>query len=48
MESNQFPSTYTVISGLFDDVDDWKQQNFELCHCFSEQAIIEFKYLLAI
>ena len=31
MESYQFPSTYTVISGLLDDVDNSKQlKNFEL------------------
>ena len=32
MESYQFPSTYTAISGLLDDVDNSKQWNFELWH----------------
>ena len=32
MESYQFPSTYTIISGLLDDVDNSKQWNFELWH----------------
>ena len=39
MESHQFPSTYTVISGLLNNVDNSKLQNFELCHCCSKQAI---------
>ena len=30
------PSTYTLIYGLFDDLDNSKQQNFELCHCSSK------------
>ena len=38
MESYQFPSTYTIISGLFDDVDNSKRQNFELGHSCSKQA----------
>ena len=37
-ESYQFHSTYTVISGLLDDVDNSKLQNFELCHSCSKQA----------
>ena len=32
MENYQFPSTYTAISGLLDDVDNSKQWNFELWH----------------
>ena len=39
MESYQFSSTYTVISGILGDVDSSKGQNFELSHCCSKQAI---------
>ena len=39
MESCQFPSTYTAISGLLDDVDNSKQWNFELWHyCVSQHG----------
>ena len=38
MESCQFPSTCTVISGLLDDVDNSKLQIFELCHCCRQQV----------
>ena len=37
--SYQFSSSHTVLSWLLDDVDNSKQQNFELCHCFHKQAI---------
>ena len=32
MENYKFPTTYTAISGLLDDVDNSKQWNFELWH----------------
>ena len=41
MESYQFPSAYTIISGLLDDVDNSKRQNFELRQCWNKQAIFE-------
>ena len=31
MESCKFPYTYTIISGLFDDVNNSKRLNFESC-----------------
>ena len=43
MESYQFPSTYTAISGLLDDVDNSKQWNFELWH-YCIKATIYKKY----
>ena len=39
MESYQFPSTYTAISGLLDDVDNTKQWNFELWHYCTKATI---------
>ena len=42
MHGELLTSTYTVISGLLYDVDNSKQQNFELCHCFSKQAKYQF------
>ena len=39
MESYQFPSTYTAISGLLDDVDNSKQWNFELWHYCTKATI---------
>ena len=44
-ERYQFPSTYTVISGLFDDVHNSKVQNFELWHCCSKQANYIYIYI---
>ena len=44
MESYQFPSTYTAISGLLDDVDNSKQWNFELWH-YCMKATICFEKL---
>ena len=38
MEGCQFPYTYTTISGLLDDENNSKQQNYELCHSCSKQA----------
>ena len=39
MESCKFPSTYTIISGLLDDVNNSEQHNFQLCHSCSKQAM---------
>ena len=39
MESYQFPSTYTAISGLLDDIDNSKQWNFELWHYCTKATI---------
>ena len=46
MESYQFSSTFTVITELLKDVDNSKGQNFELCHCFSKQAI--YTYIMCV
>ena len=46
MESYKFPSTYTIISGLLDDVNNSKQQHFELCHSCSKQAFCIFWLVL--
>ena len=39
MKSCKFPSTYTIISGLLDDVNNSEQKNFELCHSCIKRAI---------
>ena len=47
MESYQFPSTYTAISGLLDDVDNSKQWNFELWHyCIKATICTNIKFLI--
>ena len=43
MESCKFPSTYTIISGLLDDVNNSKEQKkIEFCHSCSKQAIYSY------
>ena len=46
MENYQFPSTYTALSGLLDDVDNSKQWNFELWHYCIKATIYTRKYIL--
>ena len=45
MESYQFPSTYTAISVLLDDVDNSKQWNFELWHYCMKATIYIYIYI---
>ena len=45
MENYQFPSTYTAISGLLDDVDNSKQWNFELWHYCIKATIYTTTYV---
>ena len=45
MESCQFPSTYTVISGLSDDVNNSKQWNFVLWHYCIKATICHIMYI---
>ena len=42
----QFPSTYTVISGLLYVVDNSKQQIFDLCRCCSKQTTFSAAHVL--
>ena len=53
MENYQFPSTYTAISGLLDDVDNSKQWNFELWHycikatiCSNDKRVKKMRVIL--
>ena len=48
MENYQFPSTYSAISGLLDDVDNSKQWNFELWHYCIKATIYTYKTLVVL